>query len=159
MKVTQTFICCFVLFLENQCFIIYSLGATYIAHYNAFCKISHVRLLYPVAFGNLIKHRFLEFPHDRTFLVKHIKAEFIMTYLHDLPVTGHEHIDIGCITRIKRFLFPYTLAQTENAFPQINITRRKIEGLPFFLFFICELYFFNFFALVVELTFYILRYG
>ena len=69
-------------------------------HY-AFRKIGHVRPLYPVAFGDLIKHRFLESTHDRTLLVKHIKTTFVMKYLHDLAVTGHEHIYIGCITRIE----------------------------------------------------------
>ena len=34
-------------------------------------------------------------------LVKHIKTAFVMKYLDDLPVTGHEHIYIGRITRVK----------------------------------------------------------
>ena len=73
----------------------------HLVNYNAFRKISHVRPLYPVAFGNFIKHRFLESPHDRTFLVKQIKSAFIMKYLHDLSVPGHEHIYIGRIARVK----------------------------------------------------------
>ena len=64
-------------------------------HYDAFRQVSHVRPLYPVAFGNFIKHRFLELSHDRTFLVKHIKTAFVMKYLNDLPVPGHEHIYIA----------------------------------------------------------------
>ena len=32
----------------------------------------------------------------QTFLVKHIKTAFVMKYLDDLPVPGHEHIYIGC---------------------------------------------------------------
>ena len=45
----------------------------HLVNYYTFRKIGHVRPLYPVAFGNFIKHRFLESTHDRTFLVKHIK--------------------------------------------------------------------------------------
>ena len=33
---------------------------------------------------HLVKHRFLELSHDRTFLVKHIKTAFVMKYLDDL---------------------------------------------------------------------------
>ena len=35
----------------------------HLVNYNAFRKISHVRPLYPVAPGDFIKYRFLEFAH------------------------------------------------------------------------------------------------
>lgn len=98
----------------------------HLVNYNAFRKISHVRPLYPVAPGDFIKYRFLEFAHNRTFFVKHIKTAFVMKYLHNLSVPGHEHIYIGRIARVKGHFFPYTLTQTENAFPQINITVKQV---------------------------------
>lgn len=69
--------------------------------YDAFRQVSHIRPLNPVASGNFIKYWLLEFPHDRTFLVKHIKTTFVMKYFHNLAVPGHEHIDVGSIARIK----------------------------------------------------------
>ena len=66
----------------------------HLVNYNTFSQIGHVRPLYPVAFGDLIKHRFLELSHDRTLFVKHIKTAFVMKYLDDLPIPGHEHIYI-----------------------------------------------------------------
>ena len=69
--------------------------------YDAFRQVSHVRPLYTVASGDFIKYQFLEPAHDRPFLVKHIKTTLVMKYLHDLPVSGHEHIDIGRIARVK----------------------------------------------------------
>ena len=66
----------------------------HLINYNDFRKVSHVRPLYPVALGDLIKYRFLELSHNRTFLVKHIKTAFVMKYLNDLSVPGHEHIYI-----------------------------------------------------------------
>ena len=43
----------------------------HLVNYNAFRKISHVRPLYPVAPGDFIKYRFLEFAHNRTFFEAH----------------------------------------------------------------------------------------
>ena len=67
------------------CYLLFR-GYIHPVDYDAFRQVSHVRPLYAVAFGNLIKHRFLESTHDWTFLVKHIKATFVMKYLHDLSV-------------------------------------------------------------------------
>ncbi len=41
-----------------------------------------------------------------------------MKYLNNLPVTGHEHIDVGCHRSGQVTSLPLYSQQTENAFPQ-----------------------------------------
>ena len=91
---------CIILLIINVLILIFRANV-HLVNYYTFSKIGHVRPLYPVAFGDFIKHRFLESPHDRTFLVKHIKSAFIMKYFHNFSVPGHKHIYIGCIARVK----------------------------------------------------------
>lgn len=46
-------------------------------HY-AYRQVSHIGLLHPVTSGDFVKQRFLELAQNGTFLIKYIKATFVM---------------------------------------------------------------------------------
>ena len=97
----------------------------HLVNYNAFRKISHVRPLYPVAPETSSNTGFFEFAHNRTFFVKHIKTAFVMKYLHNLSVRDMNIYTLDASLG-SRDISSLILTQTENAFPQINITVKQV---------------------------------
>ena len=53
-------------------------------------------------------------------------APSLRIFLRDFLISSFAISLVSCIIWVKRHLFPYTLTQTENTFPQIHITVEQV---------------------------------